>query len=50
MSCSGLANVLSGVALTLRISSRPTFGADHTVIATGHHRLSIGLISEVPDE
>src|SRR5215471_15123856 len=44
MSCSGLANVLSGVALILRTSSGPTFRADHTVIGTGHHRLSIGTI------
>src|SRR5271167_3119142 len=45
MSCSGLANVLSGVALILRTSSGPTFRVDHTVIAAGHHRLSIGTIT-----
>ena len=32
MSCSGLANVLSGVVLILGTSSGPAFGVDHTVI------------------
>src|SRR6516165_8255273 len=40
MRCSGLANVLSGVALIWRTSSGPMFRADHTVIDTGHHRLT----------
>src|SRR5262249_45361208 len=47
MRCSGLANVLSGVALILRTSSGPAFRADHTVIETGHHRLPNGTISGV---
>ena len=32
MTCSGLANVLSGIALICGPSSGPTFRADHTMI------------------
>jgi hypothetical protein len=36
MSCSGLVNVLSGLALSRLLG--PILQADHTVIDVGHHR------------
>jgi len=44
MSCSGLANVLSGVAAIWRPrQGRPS--ADHTAIGASHHRISVGMIT-----
>ena len=39
------ANVLSGIALICGPRPEPTFRADHTVIGTGHHGMSIGATS-----
>src|SRR5215471_4173678 len=39
MSCSELANVLSGVAFILRTSSGPAFPVDHTAIDTAHPKV-----------
>ena len=44
MTCCGSANVLSGIAL-LCGPLGTDFRVDHTVIGTGHHRLSIGRVS-----
>ena len=51
MICCGSANVLSGVALIRGPRRDRPSGADHTVIDTGHHRLSIGrLLRDRQDE
>src|SRR6516164_1900481 len=47
MSCSGLAKVLSGVALICEPRRGRLSRFDHTVIDPGYHRLPIGTISGV---